>query len=76
MAFSHPENHSKDRLKAELKKKGIAFSPNKPKDYYVQLYRDNVLPTTRHRSELSSDEETISQKIVHYTIIYDKLPSL
>ena len=38
-----PENLSKDRLKAELKKKGIKFNHNENKGYYVELYRDKVM---------------------------------
>lgn len=66
MVFTNPEAQSKDKLKAELKKHGVSFAPNKPKDYYVQLYKEKILleRPARHRSELSSDEEIISQKIV------------
>lgn len=62
--ITNPEYLAKDRLKAELKKRGISFSPNENKDYYVQLYRDEVMhgkETERTRSEFSSDEEYVRQ---------------
>lgn len=56
-----PENLSKDRLKTELKKKGIKFNNNENKLYYVDLYRNKIMtvePVTVHvRSEFSSDDE-------------------
>ena len=60
--ITQPENLTKDRLKAELKKQGVTFSPTQPKSYYVQLYRERLMTqkgsaTRRHRSEFSSDEE-------------------
>lgn len=54
-----PENLSKDRLKTELKKKGIKFNNNENKLYYVDLYRNKIMtvePVTV-RSEFSSDDE-------------------
>lgn len=59
--FQQPENLTKDRLKVELKKHGVAFDPNENKDYYVRLYRSKVSRSTgrRQRSELSSDEELV-----------------
>lgn len=59
--FQQPENLTKDRLKAELKKHGVTFDPNENKDYYVRLYRSKVSRSTgrRQRSELSSDEELV-----------------
>lgn len=68
--ITQPENLTTNRLKSELKKHGIQFSPNKSKDYFVKLYRDRVLggarPTTRQRSEFSSDEEIITRRQVRY----------
>ncbi len=65
--FRTPENLTKDRLKAELRKRGVSFEPHQYKDYYVQLYRKEVLKskatarTRTHRSELSSDEEFVAR---------------
>ena len=67
--FTQPEHLTKDRLKSELKRRGVTFSLSQPKSYYVQLYRERVLTpsagrasiSTRYRSEFSSDEE-ISKK--------------
>ena len=58
--ITNPEYLPKDRLKQELKKHGVSFSPNENKDYYVQLYREEVMQgkePERGRSEFSSDEE-------------------
>lgn len=60
--ITQPENLTKDRLKAELKKQGVPFSPTQPKSYYVQLYRERMMaqkgsPARRPRSEFSSDED-------------------
>ena len=60
--FQQPENLTKERLKAELKKHGVSFEPNENKDYYVRLYRSKVSrPASgrRQRSEFSSDEELV-----------------
>lgn len=59
--FQQPENLTKERLKAELKKHGVAFDQNENKDYYVRLYRSNVNRPAgrRQRSEFSSDEELV-----------------
>lgn len=75
--ITQPENLSKDRLKAELKKKGIPHSPGRTKEYYVKIYQDSVLGGSvgigrrlRPRSEFSSDEETISKRLVSKANIY------
>lgn len=69
--ITQPENLTKDRLKSELKKRGIAFSPTQPKSYYVELYRERVMSgrgmsTRRLRSEFSSDEELgrVAQQVI------------
>lgn len=62
--ITNPEYLPKDRLKQELKKHGISFSPNENKDYYVQLYRKEVMQgkePEKGRSEFSSDEEFVKQ---------------
>ena len=62
--ITNPEYLSKDRLKQELKKRGISFNPNENKDYYIQLYRDKVMhgkEVEKGRSEFSSDEEFVRQ---------------
>ena len=56
--ITNPEYLPKDRLKQELKKHGISFSPNENKDYYVQLYRKEVM---QGKGEFSSDEEFVKQ---------------
>ena len=65
---SQPENWSKDMLVSELKRRSVPIAPNMPKPYYVKLYREKVMggakPNTRQRSEFSSDEETISRRVV------------
>lgn len=59
--ITNPENLSKDRLKAELKKKGIRFNNNENKIYYVDLYRSKVMSVEPGfkggRGEFSSDDE-------------------
>ena len=60
--ITQPENLTRDRLKSELKRQGVTFSPSQPKNYYVQLYRQRVMTqrgsaSRRQRSEFSSDEE-------------------
>lgn len=58
MLFSaNPESLSKERLKAELKKKGIKFNASENKSYYVDLYRKRVLNEDPTRGEFSSDDE-------------------
>ena len=59
--FENPELQTKDRLKAELRKKGIPFEQNENKDYYVRLYRSKVVKPRERRSrgEFSSDEELV-----------------
>ncbi len=54
-----PDNLPKDRLKAELKKRGIKCNANENKSYYVDLYREKVMGPDfdRPRSEFSSDDE-------------------
>lgn len=61
--FQQPEYLTKDRLKAELKKHGVSFLPSEMKDYYVQLYKKQVLRGKGKvaRSEFSSDEELTRQ---------------
>lgn len=61
--FQQPEYLTKDRLKAELKKYGVSFLPSEMKDYYVQLYKKQVLRGKGKvaRSEFSSDEELTRQ---------------
>ena len=66
LEMNQPENLTKDRLKAELKKHGVSFQPHEMKDYYVQLYRKEVLRGKGGRgrtvrSEFSSDEEFVRQ---------------
>lgn len=41
--ITNPDNLSKDRLKAELKKRGIKCNANENKGYYVDLYREKVM---------------------------------
>ncbi len=66
--FKIPENLTKDRLKAELRKRGVSFEPHEYKDYYVQLYKKEVLKSKSpararaHRGELSSDEEFVARQ--------------
>ncbi len=68
--MNNPENLSKDRLKEELRKRGIPFSPAKNKDYYVSLYKDNLARRARIRSEFSSDDEAFKRapkvKLIEY----------
>ena len=53
-----PENLNKERLKQELTKNGVSFSPNDNKDTLVKLYRDGVMGRDKHPGyDLSSDEE-------------------
>ena len=62
--ITNPEYLPKDRLKQELKKHGVSFNPNENKDYYVQLYRDQVMhgkEPEKFKSEFSSDEEFAQQ---------------
>ena len=62
--ITNPEYLPKDRLKQELRKHGISFNTNENKDYYVQLYRDEVMQgkePEKGRSEFSSDEEFVKQ---------------
>lgn len=54
--ISTPENLSKDRLKAELKKKGIKFNTNENKSYYVELYRNKIM----YMSAAFSDDDVRS----------------
>ena len=58
--ITNPENLSKDRLKAELKKRGISFSSQENKKYYVDLYRKKVMVAESGRSEFSDDDLTNS----------------
>lgn len=53
-----PENLSKDRLKAELKKHGIRFNNSENKPYYVELYRNKILKESEKEqaSEFSDDD--------------------
>ena len=58
--ITNPDNLSKDRLKAELKKRGIKFNSNENKSYYVDLYRSKVMGPGQQkvgRGEFSSDDE-------------------
>ena len=59
--ITNPENLSKDRLKTELKKKGISFNTSENKKYYVDLYRKKVLtaPAEPVRSEFSDEDVDI-----------------
>lgn len=62
--ITNPEYLPKERLKQELKKHGVSFSPNENKDYYVQLYYKEVMEgkePERGKSEFSSDEEFVKQ---------------
>lgn len=62
--ITNPEYLPKERLKQELKKHGIKFNSNENKDYYVQLYRDELMQgkePERITSEFSSDEEFVKQ---------------
>ena len=63
--ITNPENLSKDRLKKELSKKKITFSPTRNKDYYVSLYREKIMMSgtkARQRSEFSSDDEVLVRR--------------
>ena len=78
--FNQPEHLTKDRLKSELKRQGVTFSPSQPKNYYVQLYREQVLnsssrvaTTRRQRSEFSSDEELSRRSAGQVTTLQLKL---
>ena len=55
--ITNPEHLAKDKLKAELKKRGIRFNHNELKSYYVDLYRSKVMSAERLRGEFSSDDE-------------------
>ena len=62
--ITNPEYLPKDRLKQELKRRGISFGPNENKDYYVNLYREKVMggkAAQKMSSEFSSDEEFAKQ---------------
>lgn len=54
--ITNPENLSKDRLKTELKRKGIDFGTQENKKYYVDLYRKKVMDVQSLRSEFSDDD--------------------
>ncbi len=60
-----PENLSKDRLKAELKKHGIRFNSNENKPYYIELYRAKILvePVHTQASEFSDEDYKPSPKL-------------
>ena len=65
--ITQPENLTRDRLKAELKKHGVTFSYTQPKSYYVELYRQHVMgkkvrSSPRKRSEFSSDEDILAKR--------------
>ena len=62
--ITNPENLSKDRLKAELKKHGIRFNHSENKPYYVELYRRKVQvePIRAPASEFSDEEYKPSPK--------------
>ena len=65
--ITHPENLTKDRLKEELTKYSVKYSPTQSKDYYVQLYREKIMrraSTGRMRSEFSSGDEMASSRRV------------
>lgn len=71
--ITNPENLSKDRLKAELKKRGITFNSNENKKFYVDLYRKKVLNPESVRSEFSDDDvrssPTLSKKKVSVMVM-------
>ena len=53
-----PESLSKEKLKAELRKSGVAFNRNENKPYYIRLYRDKLREKELSRAEFSDDEDT------------------
>ena len=62
--ITNPDYLTKDRLKQELKNRGVSFNPNENKDYYIQLFREKVMhgkELDKGRSEFSSDEEFVRQ---------------
>ena len=54
--ITNPENLSKDRLKAELKKRGIPFNSSENKKYYVDLYRQKIVNAQPPKGEFSDDD--------------------
>ena len=53
-----PENLNKERLRHELAKNKVPFSPNDGKDALVKLYRNEVMSRDMTPTcDLSSDEE-------------------
>lgn len=69
--ITNPENLSKDRLKAELKRRGIDFSSQENKKYYVDLYRKKVMTATVEslRSEFSDDDVTSSPGLKRKVVV-------
>ena len=55
--ITNPDTLSKDKLKSELRKRGIKFNNNENKSYYVDLYRTMIIKEERVRGEFSSDDE-------------------
>lgn len=71
--ITNPDNLTKERLKAELKKKGIRFNANEYKSYYVDLYRRKVMKqaeTASYRSEFSDDDVRHSPRTARKQVIY------
>jgi hypothetical protein len=69
--ITNPENLSKDRLKAELRKRGIEFNSQENKRYYVDLYRKKVFVCESVRSEFSDDDTRrspgLKKKVITWT---------
>ena len=56
-----PESLSKDKLKTELRKSGVAFNQYENKPYYVDLYRAKLKEQESLMSEFSDDDEQVSR---------------
>ena len=62
-AFNDPSLLTKDRLKKELEKSGVKLPRgDQKKEFYVNLYRENLSPQSGERSsalngEFSSDDD-------------------
>lgn len=58
-----PESLSKEKLKSELRKRGVVFSHSENKAYYVELYRSEVMGRDSY-SSLPSDNPRAMKKQV------------
>ena len=65
---ANPENLSKEKLKSELKRRGIPYNNYQNKSYYVDLYRSTL---TRYSPGTSSDGSGSPPKKV-YQLVYSK----